>query len=286
MVIVSILPLRTRNADIIKELLISFIAMNKITKLVLGAVIVAPALIAGVAFAATTQTYLTLDAQTTSTIQAGDSVDGVLTFNNTGNSTVQSLKVEIPNSQFPPTCINVSDQNSTGTHTVAFPVSTTGATEGTYDVRVTTYGIPVNQTGANNNCDGTIGVSNTHTFNNVLTLTQSQSTGDNSNNTGTGSTGGTGSTNNQAPAWFTAWLATQSHTGGTTNTAKCDIVKPFLGATPYAYSSLGVQLQSALLLDNPLSIPALHAGATIPMGYFGVQTHAALAAYDAMYNCN
>lgn len=265
--------------------------MNKVIKFAVVAAIVAPALMATAAFASTTQTFLTLDGQTTATIQAGDSVDGVLTFNNTGNSTVQSLKVEIPSSQFPPTCLNVSDQNSTGTHTVAFPVSTIGATEGTWDVRITTYGIPVNQTGANNNCDGTIGVSNTHTFNNVLTLTQSQSSGNNANNTGSGSTGtsGSGNSNSDAIAAILAWIKAQSNPttpAPTGNAAKCAIVAPFRGAASYAYSPMGVQLQSALLLDNPYSIPLLAAGSSVVQGYFGVQTHAALANYDQHYGCN
>lgn len=240
------------------------------------------------ALAATTQTFLTLDGQTTATIQAGDSVDGVLTFNNTGVSTVQSVKVEIPGSGFPGTCLNVSDQNAPGTHTVAIPVTTTGATEGTWNVKLTTYGINSNVTGANNNCDGTIGVSNTHTFTNVLTLTQAQSSGTNANNTGTGSTNTTsGSSDHDAIAAILAWIKAQTTgTPATGNAAKCAAIAPYRSATPYAYTSVGVQLQSALLLDDPNSIPALHAGATIPMGYFGPQSHAALAAYDSKYSCH
>ncbi len=100
----------------------------------------------------------------------------------------------------------------------------------------------------------------------------------------------TGGGSNTAPQWFIDWLATQN--GGSTSgqtaaqKAKCDLVKPFLGATPYDYSPAGVQLQSVLLLDNPYSIPALKAGATIPMGFFGPQTHAALAAYNSANKCN
>lgn len=264
--------------------------MNKV-KLVSVLAGIAMLASAAPAFAATTQTFLTLDGQTTATIQAGDSVDGVLTFNNTGVSTVQSVKVEIPGSGFPGTCINNADQNASGTHTVALPVTTTGATEGTWNVKLTTYGVNSNLTGANNNCDGTIGVQTTHTFNNVLTLTQSQSTGGNANNTGSGSTGGTsGSSTDNAIAAILAWINAQTHPStpppATGNAAKCAAIAPFLGAQPYAYSSVGVQLQSALLLDNPNSIPLLAAGATIPMGYFGVQTHAALAQYQSVYQCH
>lgn len=72
----------------------------------------------------------------------------------------------------------------------------------------------------------------------------------------------------------------------TGNAAKCAAIAAYVNAPANTYSPTGVQLQSALLLDNPNSIPALAAGATIPMGYFGPQTHAALYAYQNTYGCH
>ncbi len=68
--------------------------------------------------------------------------------------------------------------------------------------------------------------------------------------------------------------------------AKCTAIAPYTSAPSFTFSPLGVQLQSALLLDNPGSIPALAAGSTNPMGYRGNQTNAALATYMSLYHCN
>jgi hypothetical protein len=241
------------------------------------------------ASAATTQTFLALDGQTTATIGAGDSVDGVLTFNLTGNSTVQSVKVEVPNSGFAGACINVEpNQNSTGTHTVALPISTVGATEGTYDVKLTAYGIQSNQTGANNNCDGTIGVSNAHTFTNVLTLTAQQSSGGNANNTGGGSSsGGTGTSvpaGTQAAidalkAQIAALIAQISGLTGVVAAMAPDAICMQL-PTGVAFGSHGAAGLQTFLIQNSESIGY---GAT---GYFGVQTQAALDHFKTVHKCH
>ncbi len=70
----------------------------------------------------------------------------------------------------------------------------------------------------------------------------------------------------------------------TTNT-KCTAIAPYRSAPAGTYSAAGVQLQSALLLDNPYAIPALKPGSTVPMGFRGPQTEAALSAYLATNQC-
>lgn len=260
--------------------------MNKFIKLALVSAIVAPALLATAAFASTTQTAILFDGVPSESITVGSSADARLTFNNTGNSTVQSVKVELVGSGVPGVCLDVNDQNSTGTHTVNFPVDTVGGTEGTWDVRTTTYGTVV--PGANNNCDDTIGTHTTHTFQNQLTLTDDSNSGTIANNTGNGSGTSSGSSTSvlsQILAAITALAHPATPTPPAGNAAKCALIAPFLGATPYAYSPMGIQLQSALLLDNPYSIPLLAAGSSVTQGYFGIQTHAALSSYDQKYGC-
>lgn len=282
--------------------------MNRIIKFVVGAAIVGPALIASSAFAATNITFLTFpNSGPNATIAAGDSVDTKVTFDLTGSSELESLSLQIVdnagnNIGMPETCFDVADRVVAGTFTRVGNFDTTGGTEGTFGIRVRGYG--VTGPGTDNNCGGT--VNDNQYFANRLTLTEGQNQGDNANNTGGGSGGNTGGSN-QPPSWFQAWLnvfqGQQCVIGGGTwngsvcthptpvppvqtgNAAKCAAIAPYLGAQAYTYSSLGVQLQSVLLLDNPNSIPALHAGATIPMGYFGPQTHTALAAFQANYHC-
>lgn len=272
---------------------IIFIAMNKkVLGLALGAAL---ALAPLAAFASTTQTFLTLDGDSTATLSIGDSVDGVLTFNNTGNSTVQSVKVEVPGSHIPGACLNIEpNQNATGTHTASFPVVTNGATEGTWDVKVTTYGIQSNNPGANNNCDGTIGVNTSHTFSHILTLTASQSAGDNSNNTGGSSSGGSSNNSNLSTcvsaggSWNAGTQVCSPAVGGTTPTpttsTQCStLALTLMGTEMNKYNSQNIALQGFLLYQHE-SIPWLAQGASF--GYFGPQTQAALAHFKMANSCN
>jgi hypothetical protein len=246
------------------------------------------------ALASTNITFLTLNGGANATIPAGDSTDGKLTFNLTGTSENESLSWELVDNSgnnvgIPPTCIDIADHIVAGTYTAAFPVDTVGGTEGTFGMKIRMYGTTGN--GADNNCGGV--VNDTMTFNSVLTLTAGQATGETANNTGHNGNSNSGSTNNTALsaimtalqaiiAKLTAVPVTPPTTG---NAAKCAAIAPYVNAPANTYSPTGVQLQSALLLNNPNSIPALAAGATIPMGYFGPQTHAALYAYNAQYGC-
>lgn len=257
--------------------------MNKVIGFMLGASLLVGV---GTALAATTQTNLLLDGNTTAIVEAGDSMDAKVTYNLTGNSTAQSVKVEIPNSHFPGACINITDVNSAGTHTVILPVDTTGSSEGTWDVRTTFYGIPSNQTGANNNCDATLpGTPNAHTFQNQLTITAAQNSGTNSNSTGgTGNTSG-GTNNNTTPKWFTDWLATQHPATPSPTPASlacAQLSSVMVGTQMGVYNSANIALQGFLLYQHQ-SIPWLAQGASF--GFFGVQTNAALSAFKSQNGC-
>lgn len=278
-------------------------------KLLIGAATAVAFALPVAASAATSITFLTFpNSGPNATIAAGDTVDTKVTFDLTGTSELESMSLQIVdnagnNIGMPETCFDVADRVVSGTFTRVGPFETTGGTEGTFGIRVRGYG--VTGPGTDNNCGGT--VNDNQYFSNRLTLTESQNTGNNANNTGNGGSGGnTGGTGGSGmPSWFTAfWASFQSgqcvNSGGTWangacthttpaptgNAAKCAAIAAYVNAPANTYSSVGVQLQSALLLDNPNSIPALAAGATIPMGYFGPQTHAALYAYNAAYGCH
>lgn len=243
------------------------------------------------AFASVTQNFLTLDGLTVGKVGSGDSVEAKLQFNNTGNSTVQSVWVEIPGSGFPGECLDVDDQNQTGPHTVTFTVNTTGATEGTWDVKTTRYGIDSPGPGANNDCDSTIGSNSAHTFFSQLTITDQQSTGSNSNNTGGGTSSSTGSSQqSQFDKLMTAFAALMLKLGGggapapTTTSATCTAyMQANTGTQPNVYSDANVRLQG-FLLSQGASIPALKAGAAF--GFFGNQTTAAVGWFNSLNHCN
>lgn len=217
--------------------------------------------------------------------------NGDVTVSGQGNSTVQAtFHVIVPSGQV----VEYIQTDVIGDNLA--PVDTSvggelGLQEGTHDVTLSVK-LPPN-TGTY-----TLNVQGAGIYGGI------RSVSGNDNVVGTGSFGSalrvvadttatTGGSSSDMPSWFSQFLAlfgAASHPATTTPVVtvspKCEAIAPFLGATPYAYSSVGVQLQSALLLDNPYSIPLLQAGSTVQMGYFGVQTHAALATYTATYHCN
>lgn len=266
--------------------------MNNIIKFAVGAAIVAPALIASSAFAATSITFLTFpNSGPNATIEAGASVDTKVTFDLTANSELESLSLQIVdnagnNIGMPETCFDVSDRVVAGTFTRVGTFDTTGGTEGTFGIRVRGYGVP--GPGTDNNCGGT--VNDNQYFPNRLTLTESQNTGNNANNTGGGPGGNTGSGGlaGQIGALtdlFKAWIAAQTKpTTPPATSAACSAYAQANGGTQMGvYNDANVRLQG-FLLSQGASIPALKAGASF--GFYGPQTQAAVAWFQGMNHCN
>lgn len=250
--------------------------MKKFIGFVLGAaVLVAPA----VAGAAVNVDSVYFNGQANITRSGGSTVNMKTYIVNDNSNDIECVRVEFSPSGFVDPGVNTFDVQDqvNASPTIGWPFDlnvTLPSQAGTYDVTVYSYG--TDGEAADNTCSTTADDSTTFTGRVII----------NSNSSDTGSTGSSFLT---PPAWFTNWLASWSGNTGSApaeNTQKCDLIKPYLGAPQNTYSSLGVQLQSALLLDNPFSIPALKPGSTVPMGYRGPQTAAALAAYNAANNCN
>lgn len=130
----------------------------------------------------------------------------------------------------------------------------------------------------------TDGVTSLGSFSNALRVVASAS--------GSSSTGSTGSSALDQLSAAVAALAAQVNAllhpvtpPAPTGDAKCVAIQPFLSAPGGTYSAAGVQLQSSLLLDNPYAIPALKPGSSVPMGFRGPQTEAALSQYLALHHC-
>lgn len=254
-------------------------------KYLIGGVVGLSMLLPLSAFAATNITNLTLDGLANTTANVGDTVNAQVTYDITSNDDVESLSWEIVGTGLPQTCVDIPDQINSGTFHPTFDIDTAGATAGTFDVKIKLFG--ENGAGADQLCQNSMQV-DSMSFTNRIAITESSS-----NSTGVGS--GTGHTNNSSgsgvPAWFSQFmvllgLTRPATTPASTVNAKCTAIAPYLSAPTGTYSSLGTQLQSSLLLDNPFSIPALQPGSTVPMGFRGPQTNAALATYNANYHCN
>lgn len=262
----------------------------KIVSGLAGVVAAAAMILPASAFAATNNTFLTFpNSGPNATIAAGDAVDTKVTFDLTGSSELESMSLQIVdnagnNIGMPETCFDVADRVVAGTFTRVGNFDTTGGTEGTFGIRVRSYG--VTGPGTDNNCGGTV-TSNDY-FSNRLTLTEGQNSGGNANNTGGGSGNTSGSPSQTSVlAAILAWI--QGHSGSGTpapapapSTACATLNTKLLGTMDNTYNSANVMLQGYLLSEGE-SIPALAAGASF--GYKGPQTNAALSHFKAAHQC-
>lgn len=270
--------------------------MNKYT--IAGAVLGAGILLSPLAAFASVDNVLFNNGSTGSvTAQAGATIPMDILVSSTGTD-VDSVWVNFPGaggSAQVGRCYDITPNqigsSPAGGWTVHVDLDRTPLNANLWDMTVSTYGLDAVDA-EDNTCS--TGVDFTHTFSGNdrrVTITNSTSVGTGSNNSGGSGSNGSGGNSNTPPAWFTAWLATQqgNSTGGTMNAAKCATVSPYRSAPAYTYSTMGQQLQSALMVDNPHSIPALdaslHQTGTVPLGFNGIQTHAALAAFDSQYHC-
>lgn len=129
---------------------------------------------AGTVAASTNITFLTLNGGPNATVPVGNTVQANVQYDlvsDTTTSDTESLSWQVldgaGNAALPPVCVDIADRSTAGTFNTSFPIGTGGQTEGTWDVRVKTFGYA--GTAANNNCAGSS--SDSRTFSNVLTLT-------------------------------------------------------------------------------------------------------------------
>lgn len=299
--------------------------MNKIIKFAVGAAILGPALIASSAFASATTLQITLNGGPNATIPLGNIAQGNVTFSMTSGTDVESMNWQIVdnsgNAALQPVCVNIADHTTAGVYNASMPIGTGGQSEGTYRIKIGLFGDQ--GIGVDPNCNPNDQVGQFFTTPDILQLTSATDSntqlgnpfpGDPNGfcslypwtctNFGTGSIQYTGyGVINTGGLPLNVYCQqhpelcgvtplpnpTPTPTPTPTVNPKCTAIQPYLGATPYAYSTLGQQLQNVLTLDNVHSIPALdvtlHPNGTVPLGFFGIQTHAALNAYNAMYHC-
>ncbi len=226
------------------------------------------------ASAAANLTFLTVDGGTNATVTEGSTVEAKATFDITTSTDVESISWELVGSGLPKTCVDVADRIADGTFTASFDVDTKGASEGTWDVRISTYG----DDGADvsNLCENT-DLSDTQLFTDRITVTDTVD----DNQTGSHSSDG-------VPAWFKAFLDKFFPTTGSNPTPSTSAVcvaynQANMGTMPNSYSPSNVKLQG-FLLSQGASIPALEQGAAF--GFYGNQTTAAVGWFNSLNHCN
>ena len=230
------------------------------------AMVVAPA----ATFAAVNTTHLTLDGKTNITVSEGDVVEAVVTYDITSNDDVESLRWEIIGSGLPSTPVNIPDRINSGTFTATFPIDTTGASEGTWDVRVTLFG--TNGSGANQN--GTLPGVDTQTFTNRITITDDED--------GVGS----GNDEDNSP-WATILASLQAILAKLSNPVPPPApVDPLctqfnMAKAGTAFGMSGAAGLQNFLISNGYSHIITY-GAT---GYWGTQTQTAVMMFQSAHNC-
>lgn len=248
----------------------------KLTKILVGSVVALSMTLPFVASAATISNPLFSNGDTTIDAQGGSTVSGTFALTVGQNEVCEIVRTQADPTQAP---LDNSVGGSLGDQqgyypSVAFSVKVPPNTSTVYPT-VQCAGI----WGGSHSVDG-----NDSVVAGPVTLGTLRVTATGSNNVAPGTV---------PPGWnasdwaaFQQWKNGQSSAPTPAVNPKCTLIAPFLGATPFAYSAMGIQLQSALLLDNPYSIPLLAAGSKVTQGYFGTQTHAALANYNNAYSCH
>ena len=247
-------------------------------KILISSLVVALAPLA--TFASVNLTHLTVDNATNATVSEGSTVAAKVTYNITSSTDVESMSWELVGSGLPQTCENVTDRIANGTFTSIFDIDTTGASEGTWDVLIRSYGD--DDADVSNLCEST-DQNDSQSFTDRITVTDS-----NNDNQGTG-----GNNSNSAPSWLSALLAQiQANMA-----ALIAALKPATGGGVPTTPSLCSQFMSAqaggtVSLQSFLLNPAngqsaqFHAiGVYAPTGFFGPVTQAALNAFKAQNSC-
>lgn len=247
------------------------------------------------ALAAADLTFITFDGHANVSVEQGDDVEAKTTYDITSSTDVESLSWELVGSDLPETCVNIQDRIADGTFTTEFDIDTTGASEGTWDVRVRLFGD--NGPDASNLCEDTDSV-DSQLFTDRITVEDNtddnQNDGDDDDGNVGSSGGGSGSGSNGLTSSIDALIAliTKLLAGGTvTPVPTTPTVNPqcTLYNTSYAHVTFGstgpqvAALQSFLMAHGHV-IPLISSGAAAP-GYYGAQTAQAVAAFKVVNSC-
>ena len=225
-------------------------------------------------------TFLTVDGATNATVQEGDSVEAKVTHEITASTDAESMSWELVGSGLPQTCVNTVDRIADGTFTTSFDIDTSGASEGTWDVRIRAYG----DDGADvsNLCQVADEV-DSQLFSDRITVTDDIDDNQGNDNDSNGNVGNEGTLSTILASLKV--ILDRLNTTPTTPapSGKCATLQTkMLGTQMNVYNQANVVLQGYLLGEGQ-SIPALAAGASF--GYYGPQTAAALAQFKMANQC-
>lgn len=242
-------------------------------KLLVSSLAVAALLVGGIASAATFSNVTFSNGDTSISGTGGSTVNVTLKVTVGAGETVEFVRTTAGSQPFQDTSVGGTLGLQEGTYDVTIPVKLPPNT-GTYNLDVQGAGI-YGGIRAINGADNVVG---SNSFGSSLRVVSQ---------TNASSTGSAGSEDSILSAIW-AWIQAQTKpVTPAPSTSACTVLTAKLAGTSYGvYNDANVSLQGYLLSANPNSIPALKAGSTVPMGFYGPQTAAALTAYKSANSCN
>lgn len=247
--------------------------MKKLIGSLAGAALFAPALL----FAATFTNVQFQNGDVTVQGTGGSTVTATFRVVVPANETLEYIQHDVIGDNLGPVDTSVGGELGLqeGTHNVSIQVKLPPNT-GTYSLNVQGAG----KFGGQRSINGNDNVVGSASFSSALRVVADGST------TVGGSTPAVGSAE-----WLAALIAsikaalTPAPTTPAPSTKCAELTAKTVGTSYGIYNDANVSLQGYLLSNNPNSIPALKAGSTVPMGFYGNQTANAVAAFKATNSC-
>lgn len=257
----------------------------------------------GAAMASTNIQFLTFPGSGSSiTTEAGNDVNARVTTQLTGGSELESMSFQAVDNMgndigMPELCKDIANRIVAGTYLVSSPFETEGSTEGTFGVRVRTYGLV--GPGVDNNCGGA--TTDNQYFSNRLTLTENLNTGPVANNTGSGTTGASTGGGTVTPSWqsqidalmaainaltvkVNAISTSTPAVGAGANAAVCSQLSSYAGL-PMGATGPNVTAAQMFVMSHGGSIPLISIN-HVAYGYWGSQSMGALWQAKSATGCN
>jgi len=190
---------------------------------------------------------------------------------------VEKIQTDVIGDGLAPVCKDVGGSKGLeeGTHSVSMQVKLPPNT-GTYDLDVQGSGI----FGAFSTVDCTANVVGSASFGGALKVVS-----------GSSNSGGDSNDDSIIPEWFKqfalmmGWNLGGNPTPPAQQTVCQELSAKLIGTQYGVYNDNNVALQGFLLAWNPNAIPALKAGSTVPMGFYGPQTGKAVTDYQMAKGC-
>lgn len=218
-------------------------------------------------------------------VEPGDNIRINVEFTVTSDDDVNTLCADWQDDGLSRKCVSFNEITQTGTYTRTINVPAPDS-QGEQDIVFTLFGDnDLGEQDFNGQADN---LQDTYTINNRVAVDEDGTSGDGIDEDDNDGSGSSVSQWDAVMAALTA-IVNKLNGGGSTpapaGSSCAQLSAKMTGTQMNVYNNPNVALQGFLLSDNPNSIPALKAGSTVPMGYYGPQTAAAISMFKSAHQC-